>query len=118
MTPPAVELGALSHSLARPAHAGGGSHRRVKTEERGRLRAAVAAVAGGWLGRPVRQNGYARSGWPGCVRASRSRWVRRMLHHSLCSAIGIPHSTQMRTRWRGSVLREKSLFRIDMGSPG
>jgi hypothetical protein len=40
-----------------------------------------------------------------------------MLHHSLCSAIGIPHSTQMRTRWRGWVLREKSLFRKDMGSP-
>lgn len=32
------------------------------------------------------------------ARASISRWVRRMLHHSLCSAIGIPHSTQIRTR--------------------
>jgi hypothetical protein len=40
-----------------------------------------------------------------------------MLHHSLCSAIGIPHSMQMRTRWRGSVLREKSRFRKDMSSP-
>lgn len=53
----------------------------------------------------------------GVRRASISRWVRRMLHQSLCSAMGIPHSTQIRTRCRGSVLRENSFFRNDMGSP-
>jgi hypothetical protein len=40
--------------------------------------------------------------------------VRRMLHQSLCSAIGIPHSTQIRTRFVGSVLREKSFWMMDM----
>src|SRR5205814_944542 len=51
------------------------------------------------------------------VRASISRCVRRMLHHSLCSAIGMPHSTQIRTRWGGWLLREKSFFRMDMNAP-
>src|SRR5690349_24877249 len=37
-----------------------------------------------------------------------------MLHQSLCSATGIPHSTQMRTRWVGWDLRENSLLRIDI----
>jgi hypothetical protein len=37
-----------------------------------------------------------------------------MLHHSLCSATGIPHSTQIRTRGRGAVFFEKSFFRKDM----
>lgn len=37
-----------------------------------------------------------------------------MLHHSLCSATGIPHSTQIRTRGRGPEFFEKSFFRNDM----
>ena len=59
--------------------------------------------------------------------ASYSRWVRRMLHHSLCSAIGMPHSTHTRTRCRGSEFRENSFChkdivasrtRLDAGSQG
>ena len=42
-----------------------------------------------------------------------SRCVRRMLHQSLCSAIGIPHSTQTRTRCGG--FRENSFFQSVIG---
>ena len=48
--------------------------------------------------------------------ASYSRCVRRMLHHSLCSAIGMPHSTHTRTRCRGSEFRENSFCHKDMVS--
>lgn len=38
-----------------------------------------------------------------------------MEHQSLCSATGIPHSTQIRTRWAGSaVFDEKRRFRNDI----
>lgn len=60
--------------------------------------------------------GQARSGLP-CARASISRFVRRMLHQSLCSATGMPHSTQIRTRWGGWVFLENSFLRIDMSAP-
>ena len=53
----------------------------------------------------------ARSGWArsACgALASRSRCVRRMLHQSLCSATGIPHSTQMRTRATGCLRKNLS----------
>lgn len=95
-TPPCsqVRLGRLSHS----------------TPPAGR---PSALVAEGRRGLP----NQACSGVACPRRESISRWVRRMLHHSLCSAMGIPHSTQIRTRWRGSALRENSFFRNDMESP-
>jgi hypothetical protein len=36
-----------------------------------------------------------------------------MLHQSLCSATGMPHSTQTRTRWAGA-FDEKSFLKMDM----
>ena len=50
-------------------------------------------------------------------RASRSIFAcpRRMEHQSLCSATGIPHSTQIRTRCTGAgVFDEKSRLRNDI----
>ena len=44
---------------------------------------------------------------------------RRIEHHSLCSAIGIPHSTQIRIRGFGGSLRfPNNRFRMDMRPPG
>lgn len=37
-----------------------------------------------------------------------SRCVLRMLHHSLCSAMGIPHSTHTRIRCPGWGFRENN----------
>src|SRR6187551_1097308 len=37
-----------------------------------------------------------------------------MLHHCLCSAMGMPHSTQTRIRCLGSAFFENSLDRKDM----
>ncbi len=41
-----------------------------------------------------------------------------MLHQSLCSATGMPHSTQIRTRGRGVLFFEKSLLINDMAASG
>ena len=55
--------------------------------------------------------------WPPPFRRSISACPRRMEHHSLWSATGIPHSTQTRTRWVGSaVFDEKRRFRNDIES--
>src|SRR5262249_41125620 len=43
--------------------------------------------------------------------------ARKIEHHSLCSAIGIPHSTQTRTRCFGGSLLPKRRFRNDMRPP-
>ena len=49
------------------------------------------------------------------LRCSISICPRRMEHQSLCSATGMPHSTQMRTRWTGAeVFDEKSRLRKDI----
>jgi hypothetical protein len=42
--------------------------------------------------------------------------VRKMLHQSLWSATGIPHSTQIRIRWRGWVFFANSLSKSDISS--
>ncbi len=56
--------------------------------------------------RPAVDGDALKAGIPGyfavaCALRSISCWPRRMLHHCLCSAIGIPHSTQTRTRCFG-----------------
>src|SRR5260221_14101996 len=54
----------------------------------------------GRAGPPPGGPGWAQACWVRVARdlASISCWVRKMLHQSLCSATGIPHSTQTRTR--------------------
>jgi hypothetical protein len=42
-----------------------------------------------------------------------SIWPRRMAHQSLCSATGIPHSTQTRTRGFGGSLCPSNRFNND-----
>src|SRR5450759_2245916 len=44
------------------------------------------------------------------VLLSISCWVRKILHHSLCSATGIPHSTQTRIRGLASRFLENSFW--------
>jgi len=43
---------------------------------------------------------------------------RRIEHHSLCSATGIPHSTQIRIRGFGGSLLPNRRFSSDMPPPG
>jgi hypothetical protein len=53
------------------------------------------------------------------LRRSSSCCPRRMEHHSLCSATGMPHSTQTRTRWVfAGVFDEKSRLRNDIQVSG
>ena len=46
-----------------------------------------------------------------------SIWPRRIEHQSLCSATGMPHSTQTRTRGFGGSSRPSNRFRNDIGLP-
>ena len=50
--------------------------------------------------------------------SSISRWPRRIEHHSLCSATGMPHSTHTRTRGFGGSVFPSSRFSRDMNPPG
>ena len=47
-----------------------------------------------------------------------SFWPRRIEHHSLCSAIGMPHSMHTRTRGFGGSFFPNSRFSKDMNPPG
>jgi len=71
---------------------------------------SVPSLCSGCL-RGAPTNAYERSAW----RRSSSCCPRRMEHHSLCSATGMPHSTQTRMRWVfAGVFDEKSRFRNDI----
>jgi hypothetical protein len=61
--------------------------------------------------------GYERAGEPVAL-SFISISPRRIEHHSLCSAIGMPHSTHTRIRCFGGSLFPSNRFHKDMPPPG